>query len=243
MGCGVLWCVCVYGLIDKLFYRNELCKADLCWDLASYIRWLQIYCTKCWNDTSCCCCCCNILDVSSGLNFFILLCSFSFHIWPPNAFQFQFLQLLEQKTRFYSGMSHPKKIMFQVLYASKCVQTAFSLFKWYIFGNWAGWLCWETLWLLGFIYWVSHNRCSKLYECNVWTMIIKLTYSNTPLMLEKGKCLFQDTLYWAAIYLVKVTLYFKQMAWRITHVYHSIYLIEENNFFFKFPGCKAEIFM
>ena len=123
--CVCVWvfvcvCVCVCGLIEKLFFfRNESCKADLYRGLASDIRWLQIYCSTWWNDTSCCCC--NILDVSSGLNFFILLCSFSFHVWPRTEFHFQILQLLEQKI---SGMSHPKKIIFQVLYASKCFQAA-----------------------------------------------------------------------------------------------------------------------
>jgi len=111
-------------------------------------------------------------------------------------------------------MIYPKKIMFQVLYASKCLQAASSLFKRYSFGKWASLLYWETLWLLAFIYYVSDHTYSELFECNSWIIIIKLTYSHTPLVLEKGKRLFQDILYWATIYLVKVALFFAQMVWK-----------------------------
>jgi hypothetical protein len=97
---------------------------------------------------------------------------------------------------------------------------------------WWHWHKTKTLWLLGFIYWVSRHRYSKLYECNIWIMVIKLTYSNIPLMLDMGKRQFQDTLYWAIIHLVKVTLYFKKMAWRIIHVFQKYIFDRKNNFFF-----------
>ena len=215
--CGVCMCnlVCVWSNWKAFFSRNESCRTDLCWDLASDIRWLQFCCTTWWTYTSYCCCC-NILDVCSSLNFFILLCSFTFHVWPHTAFRFQFLQLLEQKIIVYSGMNHPK-----VLYASKCFQAAVSLCKCYSFGKWASLLYWETLWLLVFICYVSHHRYSLLFQCNIWIIIIKLTYSHTPLVLEKEKCLFQDILHWATIYIVQVASIFKQMAWRIILVFHK----------------------
>jgi hypothetical protein len=100
-------CVCVCGLIEKLFFsRNESCKAVLCWGLASDMTWLLIFCTTWWTDTSYCC---HILIVSSGLNFFILLCFFSFHVRPDTPFSFNFLSSLNRKSCFTVGCHTPRK--------------------------------------------------------------------------------------------------------------------------------------